>query len=501
MEKQTYRLKDYYDLLQDNRLISSFHLEESHLNLPVNHLTFHSKDETSGGIYVCKGSHFKESYLKEAIDKGAICYISEVEYQTEDMNFPRILVTDILRAMALLGDLYYDHAWKELTLIGITGTKGKSTTAYYMKRILDDYLKSLNKPETGILSSIDNYDGVIFQEAHLTTPESIPLHRHFRNAVDSGITHMTMEVTSQALKYGRTYGVGFKVGCFINIGLDHISPIEHTDFDDYFQAKLKLIDQCEALCVNVDSNHAEEICHAIHSDQRLVTFGTVETAEIYGYRIRKTEKGITFAVKTPSFDEEFVLGMPGFFNVENALAAISLCYVLDVPVEFIRKGLLEARVPGRMETFLGEKSGTLVIVDYAHNRLSFERLFESTIREYPDRKIFAVFGCPGNKAYDRRHELPEIAGKYAAKIYITEEDAGEESVLDISLELARNIKKTGCPYEIILDREEAIRKAIDEADDKTVILLTAKGRETRQKRGTEYVTCPTDVEYVLSYLK
>ncbi len=262
-----------------------------------------------------------------------------------------------------------------------------------------------------------------------------------------------------------------------------------------------MIDQCETLCVNVDSNHAEEICDAVHPDRRLVTFGTVETAEIYGYRIRKTEKGITFSVRTPSYDEEFILGMPGFFNVENALAAIALCYVLGVPVEFIQKGLWEARVPGRMETFLGDKSGTLVIVDYAHNRLSFERLFASTIREFPNRKIFAIFGCPGNKAYDRRHELPEIAGKYAAKIYITEEDAGEESVLDISLELARNIKKTGCPHEIILDREEAIRNAIHEADDKTVILVTAKGRETRQKRGTEYVTCPTDVEYVMKYLK
>ncbi len=501
MAQTIYTIKDYFNLLKENDLISSFLLEDSHLDMPVSHLTFHSKGEMSGGLYVCKGSHFKEEYLKEAIDRGAICYISEADYQTEDPGFPRIIVTDILRAMALLGDLYYDHAWKDLTLVGITGTKGKSTAAYYMKYILDGHLKSLGKPESGILSSIDDYDGVIFQEAHLTTPEAIPLHRHFRNAVDSGISHMTMEVTSQALKYDRTYGVKFKAGCYINIGLDHISPIEHTDFDDYFQSKLKLIDQCQVLCVNIDSNHAQEICEAIHPDQRLVTFGTSELAEIYGHRIRKTEKGITFSVRTPAYEQEFVLGMPGFFNVENALAAIALCYVLEIPVEFIVKGLWEARVPGRMETFEGMESGTLVIVDYAHNRLSFERLFSSTIKEFPNRKIFAVFGCPGKKAYDRRHELPEIAGRYAAKIYITEEDAGEESVLDISLELARNIKKTGCPHEIILDREEAIRKAIDEADDQTVILLTAKGRETRQKRGTEYVEVPTDVDYVMKYLK
>ena len=263
-------------------------------------------------------------------------------------------------------------------------------------------------------------------------------------------------------------GVHFDVGCFLNIGEDHISPIEHCDFDDYFEAKLKLMEQCDIACVNMDASHGEEVCDAAADCSKLITFGTKEGADIYGYRIVKKEKYTEFQVRTPQFDHEFRLTMPGLFNVENALAAIAICYALNIPVESIYEGLLNAKVAG--------------------------------IKEYPDRKIFAIFGCPGKKALARRQELAEIAGRYAEKIFITEEDAGEESVREISEEIAKYIRREGCPYEIIEDREQAIRCAIEEADDKTVILLTGKGRETRQKRGTEYIDCPSDVDYVLKYL-
>jgi len=154
-----------------------------------------------------------------------------------------------------------------------------------------------------------------------------------------------------------------------------------------------------------------------------------------------------------------------------------------------------------MEVFEDPRTKALIIVDYAHNRMSFDSLFTSTIREYPGKKIFAVYGCPGKKALSRRQELSEIAGRYARKVFVTEEDAGEEPVMDISLEVARHVKNQGCECEIIVDRGEAIRQAMAEADDKTVILLTGKGRETRQKRGTAYIDCPSDVEYVLNFCK
>ena len=501
MKMTMHTLKEYLTVLDCNELIEVYRIRQSDLEIKISHISFDSKDMRKGGIFVCKGAHFFREYLTDAIKNGAICYISESEYETEDPDFPRIIVNDIRKAMALLANFFYGEAWKELKLIGITGTKGKSTTTYYVKHIIDHYQKQRGKPRSAVISGIDVDDGVIFEESHLTTPESLTLHRHFRNAVSSGMEYLEMEVSSQALKYDRTLGVVFDVGCFLNIGEDHISPIEHSDFDDYFDSKLKLMEQCRIACINIDVNHAEEICDAAFECSKIITFGTKESADIYGHRIVKHEDHISFYVRTPEFNKEFRLTMPGLFNVENALASIAICYALNIPSDSMYEGLLHAKVAGRMETFLGAKSKTLVIVDYAHNRMSFDRLFTSTIKEYPDRKIFAVFGCPGKKALKRRQELAEIAGTYSKKIYITEEDAGEESVLDISREIAKHVKRTNCLYEIIEDREQAIKKALEEADDKTVILLTGKGRETRQKRGTKYIECPSDVDYVLRYLE
>jgi len=234
-------LKEYLTVLDCNELIEVYRIRQSDLEIKISHISFDSKDMRKGGIFVCKGAHFFREYLTDAIKNGAICYISESEYETEDPNFPRIIVNDIRKAMALLANFFYGEAWKELKLIGITGTKGKSTTTYYVKHIIDHYQKQRGKPRSAVISGIDVDDGVIFEESHLTTPESLTLHRHFRNAVSSGMEYLEMEVSSQALKYDRTLGVVFDVGCFLNIGEDHISPIEHSDFDDYFDSKLKLM--------------------------------------------------------------------------------------------------------------------------------------------------------------------------------------------------------------------------------------------------------------------
>ena len=501
MDREKHSIQEYADILWENGLVCTAYISEEAAKVEISYLSYDSQDMESGGLFICKGAHFIPEYLADAIDRGAVCYVSETDYPETGLSFPRIIVTDIRKAMALLGNLYYDAAWKELRLIGITGTKGKSTTTYYVKYILDHYLTTLKKPMSAVLSGIDVYDGIIFEESHLTTPEAVMLHRHFRNAVDSGIEYLEMEVSSQALKYDRTMGLTFDVGCFLNIGEDHISPIEHIDFDDYFASKLMLMEQCRTACINISTDHGQEVREAAAGKTEVLTFGTDPEADIYGSNITSKDGHITFDVRTPKYAKEFSLAMPGLFNVENALAAIAICYSLDIPADSIWHGLSQAKVAGRMEIFVGEKSKTIVVVDYAHNKLSFDRLFSSTAKEYPEHRIFAVFGCPGKKALTRRRELALIAGEYSEKIFITEEDAGEESVMEISWEIAENVKETGCPFEIIGDRGEAIRKAIEEADDRTIILLTGKGRETRQKRGTQYIDCISDVEYVDMYLK
>ena len=501
MIKRLHLLKEYVQLLEKEGLVAEFSIPDSIMQKKVNYVSFNSQDIKYDTLFICKGAHFTVDYLLSALDEGAFAYVSETKYDEQAPNTPYILVTDMRKSIALLADLFYNQIWKELTITGITGTKGKSTTTYFVRYILDEYLKAQKKPVSGVISGIDNYDGIVNEESHLTTPEALDLHGHYANAVRTGIEFLTMEVSSQALKYHRTRGILFDVGCFLNIGVDHISDVEHPSFEDYLNSKMVLLQQCKIACVNLDSDYGQQAINTAKGHaEKIITFGTKTGADLYGYDINPGKNGISFRVKCDSFDEAFKIGMTGLFNVENALAAVSICYALNIPLQYVKAGLKKARVSGRMEIYTSRNGGLDVIVDYAHNQMSFESLFQSTKKEYPGKKITIVFGCPGKKAQGRRKELGDLAGKYADKVYITEEDAGEEPVMKISEEIASHVKEFECECNIIVDREEAIRQAIETADDNTVVLITGKGRETRQKRGTKYINTPSAVEYVETFL-
>lgn len=447
-----YNLDDYAALLEKQGLVTETKINGRDV---IRHISYNSKDIKPGTLFICKGAHFKTEYLQNAINAGACCYVSETKY---DVECGYILVSDIRKAMGYLVNLFFENVWEKLNLIGITGTKGKSTTAYFVKYILDEYLKDEKKPQSAIISSIDTYDGVVNMESHLTTPEPVDLHTHFKNAADSKIDYLTMEVSSQALKYGRVAGVTFDVGCYLNIGDDHISAVEHPDFEDYFQSKLALFAQSKTACVSLDTLRGEDVLRAARKARRIITFSAEnKDADIYAYDIHKVGNDTAFMVRTPAFTGEFVLTIPGLFNVQNALAAIAICSALEIPQHYMYVGLMKARSSGRMEIYTNVDSKVVVIVDYAHNKMSFENLYESVLKEFPGRKIYTVFGCPGKKAYQRRHDLGMLSGKYSDKVFLTEEDPGEEPVLDICREIAVHVKAEGCPYEIITDRGEAIR--------------------------------------------
>ncbi len=363
-------------------------------------------------------------------------------------------------------------------------------------------MKKNSLPDTAILSSIDTYDGKVLKESLITSPESIDLQEHIRNSVDCNIQNFVMEVSSQALKLSRVFNVYYKVGAFLNISEDHISSIEHPNFEDYFESKLKFFDQVETACVNLDADFADRILEHSKKAKKLVTFSTKnKNADVYGYNIQKEgHTAISFRVKTATFEEDMLLTMPGLFNVENALAAISIAISLNIPFSNIYEGLKVARASGRMESHVSHDGSIIVIVDYAHNKLSFEKLYESTKQEYPDKNIITVFGCPGGKAQLRRRDLGLLSGKNSTVTYLTAEDPGPEETVDICKEIASYVEQEHGAYEIIEDRGEAIRRAILE-NPNSIILITGKGNETRQKIGKQYIPCLTDTQYALEALE
>ena len=494
-------LNDYVALLEERGLLAAPVPAGLDRSATIELVSYDSREVVPGTLFICKGAHFKAEFLEMARDRGAFAYVSEKPYP--GAGLPCLQVKDMRLTIAPLADLFYGHPSGKLKVIGLTGTKGKTSTAYYLKSILDGYMAELGRPECGLISSIETYDGTERFESHITTPEPLELQRHLAHAVQAGMEYLVMEASSQALKYHRSLCVDFAAAAFLNIGYDHISPIEHPDFEDYFASKLKIFAQGAVNCVNLDCDHAPRVLEAARAaGAPLYTFSCREPeAGVYASQIRKRGGDILFRVRTRRYEREFRLTMPGLFNVENALAAIAVCEGLDIPERHIYAGLARARVPGRMEVYANADETVTAIVDFAHNRMSFENLCRSARAEYPGRRIVSVFGSVGDKALDRRKDLGEIGGKYSHQVVLTEDDSGEEDTLSICREIAAYVEAQGCPCAIELNRGEAIRQAILGCREPTVLLVAGKGDETYQKRGNEYVETPTDAEYVQSFLQ
>lgn len=485
----------------------------------VDGMAIDSREVAPRNLFVCKGAGFRPAFLESAVAAGAAAYLCEgvgeglsipSELVAAAAVTPALVVSDVRRAMALVAPVIYRHPEDQLHVVGITGTKGKSTVAYMLRSIL-----VAAGQEPSILGSIETDDGKARYESHNTTPEAPDLWRHLRNTVDAGRRTMVMEVSSQGLKYDRVLGLPFEIGCFLNIGRDHISGVEHPDFEDYFASKLRIFNQCEVAVVNLASDHVDRVLQAAKSAPCVATFAVEHAGEgSHGGRAWPVEPlftasdvtqlptgGLAFTVRERAAEGEIAceehieLGMPGLFNVDNALAAISMARLLGVGYDAIRAGLAQIRVPGRMELVSSADGHVLAIVDYAHNELSFETLFKSVKAEYPDRRVVALFGAPGGKAQERREALPRVAGAYADHLVYTEEDPAHDRVEDICAELVRNTPE-GVSHEVIFDREEAVRTVLERAlacGEPSVVLLLAKGDEETMHRGDEYPEVKSDL--------
>lgn len=491
-------IEDVIVILRQRRLLKSV---AGNLNIqePLRWLTCDSRAVIGGTLFICKGAAFRPEYLQEAANRGCIAYISEQPIDTTQ-NLPGLIVTNIRSAMAAASASFFDYQPGRPKLTGITGTKGKTTTAWYLKAMLDEWERGRGEKETGLISTVENYDGRNRRDAVMTTPEAPTLHELLANAAQSELSYVTMEVSSQALKYKRVRELKFQVGVFLNISEDHISPQEHEDFEDYFSSKLSMFRQTETACVNLDSDHRERILKAARKAERIITFGKHPEADLRCSDISVSAAGISFRVMCDRFTEWFTLAMKGSFNIENAMGAIAAAYVYGVPVECMKRALCKTRVPGRMETFYSRNSKICGIVDFAHNRLSFEKLFDAVFQEYGSyTKIITVFGCPGGKALNRRRELGIIAGLFSDYVFITSDDPGMECPQDIASEVRRYVEMTGCPCSCVEERSEAVGQAVEmaaENKEKTLILVLGRGSEKFQKIGMRSCEYPTDAALV-----
>lgn len=493
-------IKQAVELLEQDGLLVGYDCPPQLLDHRFSHLSYSSADVTPDTFFICKGATFKEEYLRNAIAKGAGVYLAQSLY--EGVDCPHILVSDIRKAMSLVSIAFYQKAYRNFRVVGLTGTKGKTTTTYFMKNILDAFCRRNPQlcaaQKSAVLSTVEVDTGIEHHEAHLTTPESPDLQRYFAQTRDSGLPFLTMEVSSQAYKLSRVYGMDFDIGMFLNIGEDHIGPLEHTDFEDYFSCKLQLMEHCRTAIVNREMDHAQRVLeHARAHAQRVLTFGKLETADLDDddcwilRDIQKEEQGFTFTTSHGLEQDSWRIRMAGRFNVENALAAILAAKALGVDDQSIREGLLQNEVQGRMNLF--EKDGVTVLVDYAHNFLSFQKLYESLKADYPGQRIVVVVGCPGGKAQLRRRDIGTLSGQNADYLYLTAEDPQFEDVRSICEEIASFVKPYGTPYEIIEDRAQAVEKAITTAQKGDVIVLAAKGEEVYQKVRGEYVYYESDL--------
>lgn len=441
-------------------------------NMQIEYISYDSRNIKSNTLFFCKGEHYKTEYLEQSISKGATIYVSEQKY---DVDTPYIIVSDIQKAMAIIASLFYGYAYKDLVTVGITGTKGKTTVTSFVNSILNEYAKR----KTAIISSINTYTGTTDELSHLTTPEAVDLQRLLYEAKQNDCKYVTMEVSSQGYKKDRVYGIEFDNGLFLNIGEDHISSIEHPNFEDYLHCKIQLLKNSKRVIINKNTDYFDVIYSECKGKQ-IITYGTDDNADYYYCDVEKINGGFTFKVrsKVDNYEQTYTINMPGRFNIENALASIVVAKKIGVDDESIRSGLINTIVRGRMNVF--EKDGVTVIVDYAHNGLSYAKLYESIKLDYPGRRIVSVGGCVGGKAYNRRGDFGRIVGGNSDYVYLTAVDPQYEKVEDICKDIALYIEDKN-KYEIITDRKTAVEKALTSAKPGDVVVLVGKGEEEYQK--------------------
>lgn len=461
------------DILNPEIFLNNYNLGK----IDILNLSFNSENILPGYVFVClKGSNFDgHNFYKDAIKNGAVCIVASKKLVDVPNDIPVILVKDTRKSLADISANFFKHPAKEIKVIGITGTKGKTSTSFMINSVLN-----AAGFKSGIIGTLGIFLGSNFIKTNNTTPESYYVQKYLRRMVDNGFKYAVIEVSSIGIKTHRLDNVHFECAVFTNFSLDHIGKDEHKNKDEYLESKALLFSRCSSAFINLDdekSGHVAKRCKC--KDIRFFSINK-KNSDLLASNIKLVRESDNFGVSFETsglLELKVNLGILGKFNVYNALAAILVAHYLGVNRDNIIFGLKNVKIKGRMEVLPVPSSFKFkILIDYAHNSLSMENLL-TTLREYNPKRLVVVFGSGGNRPKIRRYQLGETSGRLADLSILTADNSRFENTSDIIKDIEVGIKKTNGKYIVILDRREAIKYAIFNAKKGDLIVLAGKGHE------------------------
>ena len=460
---------------------------KGNLDIDINYLDKDSRNMKENSLFIAvKGFESDgHEFINTAIENGAKAVIVEEGVDVKILKaIPEgitiIVAKDTRYALAICSCNFYGNPSRKFKLVGITGTKGKTTTSFMVKKILEKAGKKV-----GLIGTIASYIGEEkLEDSDRTTPESNKLQEIFAKMADAKCDVVVMEVSSQSLKLNRVVGSFFDIGVFTNFSEDHISPKEHPDMEDYFNSKVKLFDMCKVGFINADDYHVAKLPKLVKNCE-FTTYGIDNFCNMLAKDITVTNSYVDFKIKFGSKNERIKTYIPGRFSVYNSLAAICVCEKLGANIDQIREALEEVRVPGRSE-LVNNKRDLTIMIDYAHSPESLENIL-SAVKTYTRGKVISLFGCGGDRDTAKRPIMGKISGEIADFTIITSDNPRTEDPDKIAKQIEEGIKKTKGKYVVIVDRIKAIRYAIEMADKNDIIVLAGKGHEPYQEiNGKKY---------------
>ncbi|OPJ61474.1 UDP-N-acetylmuramoyl-L-alanyl-D-glutamate--2,6-diaminopimelate ligase [Clostridium chromiireducens] len=451
-----------------------FKVVKGDIDVEINKINYDSRKVKNLDIFVCIKGYATDGhrYIDKAIENGAKIVVIQDDIEIDDNSITVIKCADTRKALALMGANYYDNPSEKMKIIGITGTNGKTTTAFMIKDILEAYNKKV-----GLIGTIANYIGSERLHTERTTPESLELQELFSEMVSKGVEYCVMEVSSHSLELDRVYGVNFEVGIFTNLTRDHLDF--HKTFENYYKAKFKLFERSRIKIINIDDNYGRQVVsdlYALNSDD-VYSFSVKGDSDYKAFNEEMGSREIKFKLNIKE-EEQFILNIPGEYNIYNALGAIISCFKSGVPVEAIKRGIENVVVLGRCERVAREYNLPYeIIIDYAHTPDGLENIL-NTSKAFTEGKLISVFGCGGDRDKVKRPQMGKISTDIADISIITSDNPRSEDPMSIIKDIEVGLDKE--KYIIIENRKEAIKRAIDIATKGDVIVIAGKGHETYQ---------------------